>query len=223
MVPFQLLMHYHILYFYYRSLLPFWPPLFLLKLMPMLGMDMVDISTNKPGLVHVDLDSKAPATDAVSQLIISSANVKPKLNHITDMVVMDMVATDMDMDTVTVTDTVMVTTLERDPLNLSTDTDTHTLSHMLFLLDLSPPLLDQLESLDMEPEPHTLPEAHKESEARDPLNHTMVMDSTDMVHTDTAQESLDTQEELHPLSPEAHKDLANKHLVTRELKSTFKR
>ena len=126
MVPFQWLMHYHILYFYYRSLLPFWPPLFLLKLMPMLGMDMVDISTNKPGLVHVDLDSKAPAMDAVSQLIISSANVKPKLNHITDMVVMDMVATDMDMDTVTVTDTVMVTTLERDPLNLSTDTDTHT-------------------------------------------------------------------------------------------------
>merc|ERR1711963_998215 len=124
----------------------------------MLGMDMVGISTNKPGLVHVDLDSKAPATDAVSQLIISSANVKPKLNHITDMVVMDMVATD------TVTDTDMVTTLERDPLNLSTDTDTHTLSHMPFLLDLSPPLLDQLESLDMEPEPHTLPEAHKESE-----------------------------------------------------------
>merc|ERR1712012_396334 len=122
-----------------------------------------------------------------------------------------------------VTDTDMVTTLERDPLNLSTDTDTHTLSLIPFLLDLLPPLPDQLALLDMEPEPHTLPETHKESEARDPLSHTMVMDSTDTVHTDTVQESLDTQEELHPLLPEAHKDLANKHLVTRKLKETFKR
>merc|ERR1712088_1069996 len=139
--------------------------------MLMLGMDMVVIFTNKPGLVHVDLDSKAPATDAVSQLTTSLANVKPKPNHITDM---DMV----DMDMVMVMD--MATTLERDLLNLTTDTHMP-LAHT-FLLDHSLLQLDQLVLLDTELEPHSPPEAHKDSEARDPLNHTTVMDSTDTAH-----------------------------------------
>ena len=175
------------------------------KLMLMLGMDMVDIFTNKPGLVHVHLDSKAPATDAVSQLTTSLANVKPKPNHITDM---DMVVMDTDMDTDMVMVMDMATTLERDLLNLTTDTHMP-LAHT-FLLDPSLLQLDQLVLLDMEPEPHSLPEAHKDSEARDPLSHTMVMDSTDTVHTDTVQESLDTQVQLPPTLPEAYKDLANK-------------
>merc|ERR1719323_1966194 len=119
--------------------------------------------------------------------------------------------TDMDTDMVMVMD--MATTLEKDLLNLTTDTHMP-LAHT-FLLDSFLLQLDQLVLLDMEPEPHSPPEAHKDSEARDPLSHTMVMDSTDTVHTDTVQESLDTQEELHLLLPEAHKDLANKHLVTR--------
>merc|ERR1711997_1148431 len=129
----------------------------------MLIMAMV-IFTNKPGLEHADLDSKEPVSDAVSQLTTLSANVKPKLNLITDT---DMVV----MDTDTVMDMAMVTTLERDLPNHTTDT--HTFSHMLFPLDLSQLLLDQLVLLDMEPEPHMLPEAHKDSVARDPLNHTM--------------------------------------------------
>merc|ERR1711990_935297 len=122
------------------------------KLMLMLGMDMVDIFTNKPGLVHVDLDSKAPATDAVSQLTTSLENVKPKPNHIMDMdmVVMDMV---MVMD--------MATTLERDLLNLTTDTHMP-LAHTI-LLDPSLLQLDQLVLLDTELEPHSPPEAHKDS------------------------------------------------------------
>ena len=175
------------------------------KLMLMLGMDMVDIFTNKPGLVHVDLDSKAPATDAVSQLTTSLANVKPKPNHITDtdMVVMD---TDMDTDMVMVMD--MATTLERDLLNLTMDT--HMLLAHTFLLDPSLLQLDQLVLLDTEPEPHSPPEAHKASEARDPLNPTMVMDSTDTVHTDTVQESLDTQVQLPPTPKEVYKELANR-------------
>ena len=80
---------------YHRSQLPAWPQLFLLKPMPMLIMAMV-IFTNKPGLEHADLDSKEPVSDAVSQLTTLSANVKPKLNLITDT---DMVV--MDTDTVT--------------------------------------------------------------------------------------------------------------------------
>ena len=175
------------------------------KLMLMLGMDMVDIFTNKPGLVHVDLDSKAPATDAVSQLTTSLANVKPKPNHITDM---DMVVMDTDMDTDMVMVMDMATTLERDLLNLTTDTHMP-LAHT-FLLDPSLLQLDQLVLLDTELEPHSPPEAHKDSVARDPLSHTMVMDSTDTVHTDTVQESLDTQVQLPPTLPEAYKDLANK-------------
>merc|ERR1712043_42932 len=109
------------------------------------------------------------------------------------------------MDTDTVTDTVMdmdmVTTLERDLLSHTTDTQPFMPdTHMLFPLDLSPLLLDQLVLLDMEPEPHTLPEAHKDSVVRDPLNHTSVM----------VQESLDIQEQLPPMLPEAHKDSANR-------------
>merc|ERR1712018_582810 len=117
--------------------------------MLMLGMDMVDIFTNKPGLGHAHLDSKAPATD---------------------MLVMD---TDMDTDMVMVMD--MATTLERDLLNLTMDTHMP-LAHT-FLLVPSLLQLDQLALLDMELEPHSPPEAHKDSEARDPLNPTMVMDS----------------------------------------------
>merc|ERR1719400_13903 len=91
--------------------------------MPMLGMDMVVIFTNKPGQEHVDLDSKVPATDAVSQLIISLANVKPKpMPHLTTA----MVDTDTVTDTAVYTD--MVTTLVRDLLMLSHITDTHTLT-----------------------------------------------------------------------------------------------
>ena len=191
--------------FHYRSPLSAWQLLFLLKLMPMLGMDMVVIFTNKPGLEHVDLASKVPVTDAVSQLTTSLANVKPKPNHITDtdMVVMD---TDMDTDMVMVMD--MVTPSERDLLNLTTDT--HMLLAHTFLLDHSLLQLDQLVSLDTELEPHSPPEAHKDSEARDPLNHTTVMDSTDTVHTDTVQESLDTQVQLPPTLKEAYKELANR-------------
>merc|ERR1712124_204593 len=102
--------------------------LFLLKPMPMLGMDMVVIFTNKPGLEHVDLASKVPATDAVSQLTTSSANVKPKPNPTTAMVDTDMVAMDTDTDTDTAVDTDMVTTLVRDLLMLNHITDTHTLT-----------------------------------------------------------------------------------------------
>merc|ERR1712224_649197 len=94
-----------------------WQLLFLLKPMPMLGMDMVVIFTNKPGLEHVDLASKVPATDAVSQLTTSSANVKPKPNPTTAMA-----------DTDTAVDTDMVTTLVRDLLMLNHITDTHTLT-----------------------------------------------------------------------------------------------
>merc|ERR1711899_708483 len=92
--------------------------------MPMLGMDMVVIFTNKLGLEHVDLASKVHATDAVSQLIISLANVKPKpMPHLTTaMVDTDMVVTD------TAVDTDMVTTLVRDLLMLNHTTDTHTLT-----------------------------------------------------------------------------------------------
>merc|ERR1711997_270016 len=67
-------------------------------------------------------------------------------------------------------------------------TDTHTFSHMPFPLDLSQLLLDQLVLLDMEPEPHMSPEAHKVFVARDPLNHTLVMDSTDTAHSVMAHE-----------------------------------
>merc|ERR1712001_607489 len=116
----------------------------------------------------------------------------------------------MDTDTVTdmVMDMVMVTTLERDLPNHTTDT--HTSSHMLFPLDLSQLLLDQLVLLDMEPEPHMSPEAHKVFVARDPLNHTLVTDSTDTDHSVMAQESLDTQPVLLMLLPEPHKDSANR-------------
>merc|ERR1712130_166972 len=131
------------------------------------------------------------------------------------MLVMD---TDMDTDMVMVMD--MATTLERDLLNLTTDT--HMPSAHTFLLDPSLLQLDQLALLDMEPEPHSPPEAHKDSEARDPLSHTMVMDSTDTVHTDTVQESLDTQVQLPPTLPEAYKDLANRSSTIRGLKPTFK-
>merc|ERR1719232_862938 len=112
--------------------------------------------------------------------------------------------TDMDTDMVMVMD--MATTLERDLLNLTTDTHMP-LVHTI-LLDPSLLQLDQLVLLDMEP--HSPQEAHKDSEARDPLNHTTVMDSTDTVHTDTVQESLDTQVQLPPTLKEAYKELANK-------------
>merc|ERR1712025_1111025 len=89
----------------------------------MLGMDMAVIFTNKPGLEHVDLASKVPATDAVSQHIISLANVKPKLMpHLTTVMV------DTDTVTDTAVDTDMVTTLVRDLLMLNHTTDTHTLT-----------------------------------------------------------------------------------------------
>merc|ERR1712088_1306438 len=101
----------------------------------------------------------------------------------------------------------MATTLERDLLNLTTDT------HM--------PLAHTI-LLDTELEPHSPPEAHKDSEAKDPLSHTTVMDSTDTVHTDTVQESLDTLVQLPPTLKEAYKELANKSLTTRGLKPTFK-
>merc|ERR1712141_735394 len=130
---------------------------------------------------------------------------KLKLNLITDT---DMVVMDTDTVTDMVMDMAMVTTLERDLPNHTTDT--HTFSHMLFPLDLSPLLLDQLVLLDMEPEPHMLPEAHKDSVVRDPLNRTSVMDSTDPAHSVMVQESLDTQEQLPPMLPEAHKDSANR-------------
>merc|ERR1712141_678314 len=130
---------------------------------------------------------------------------KLKLNLITDT---DMVVMDTDTVTDMVMDMVMVTTLERDLPNHTTDT--HTSSHMLFPLDLSQLLLDQLVLLDMEPEPHIPPEAHKVFVARDPLNHTLVMDSTDTAHSVMAQESLDTQEQLPLMLPEAHKDSANR-------------
>merc|ERR1712152_31437 len=107
---------------------------------------------------------------------------KPKPNHITDM---DMVVMDTDMDT--------------DML----------LAHT-FLLDPSLLQLDQLVLLDTELEPHSPLEAHKDSEARDPLNHTTVMDSTDTVHTDTVQESLDTQVQLPPTPKEVYKESANR-------------
>merc|ERR1712027_116453 len=124
-------------------------------------------------------------------------------NPITDM---DMVVMDTDMDTDMVM--VMATTLERDLLNLTTDTHMP-LAHT-FLLDPSLLQLDQLVLLDTELEPHSPPEAHKDSEARDPLNHTTVMDSTDTVHTDTVQESLDTQGQLPPTLKEVYKELANR-------------
>merc|ERR1712241_975496 len=111
-------------------------------------------------------------------------------------------------------DMAMVTTLERDLPNHTTDT--HTFSHMPFQLDLSPLLLDQLVLLDMEPEPHMLPEADKDSVARDPLNHTLVMVSTDTAHSVMAQESLDTQEQLPLMLPEAHKDSANRFFKYRD-------
>merc|ERR1712038_1669114 len=112
------------------------------------------------------------------------------------------------MDTDTVTDTVMdmdmVTTLERDLLSHTTDTQPFMPdTHMLFPLD-------QLVLLDMEPEPHILPEAHKDSVVRDLLNHTSVMDSTDTAHSVMVQELLDIQEQLPPMLPEAHKDSANR-------------
>merc|ERR1719412_107631 len=110
----------------------------------------------------------------------------------------------------------MATTLERDLLNLTTDTHMP-LAHT-FLLDPSLLQLDQLVLLDMELEPHSPPEAHKDSEARDPLNHTTVMDSTDTVHTDTVLESLDTQVQLPPTLKEAYKELANRLYTTRGLK-----
>merc|ERR1719361_280253 len=47
---------------------------------------------------------------------------------------------------------------------------------------------------------------------RDLLNHTTVMDSTDTAHSVMVQESLDTQEQLPPMLPEAHKDSANRFL-----------
>merc|ERR1712154_147568 len=128
---------------------------------------------------------------------------------ITDTVDTDMVVMDTDM----VMDMAMVTTLERDLPNHTTDT--HTSSHMLFPLDLSPLLLDQLVLLDMEPEPHMLPEAHKDSVAKDPLNHTLVMVSTDTDHSVMAQESLDTQPVLLML-PEAYKDSANRFFKRRD-------
>merc|ERR1719328_817312 len=92
----------------------------------MLGMDMVVIFTNKPGLEHVDLASKVPVTDAVSQLTTSLANVKP--NPTTAMVDTDMVAMDTDTDMDTAVDTDMATTLVRDLLMLNHITDTHTLT-----------------------------------------------------------------------------------------------
>merc|ERR1712224_1168609 len=110
-----------------------WQLLFLLKPMPMLGMDMVVIFTNKPGLEHVDLASKVPATDAVSQLTTSSANVKPKPNPTTAMVDTDMVAMDTDTDTDT------VTTLVRDLLMLNHITDTHTLTTVTDTTHTPPP------------------------------------------------------------------------------------
>merc|ERR1712186_28201 len=169
------------------------------------------IFTNKHGLEHEDLDSKEPATDAVSQLTTLLANVKPKLNLITDTVDTDMVVMDTDTVTDTVMDMDMATTLERDLLSHTTDTQPFMPdTHMLFPLDLSPLLLDQLVLLDMEPEPHILPEAHKDYVVRDPLNHTSVMDSTDTAHSAMVQESLDIQEQLPPMLPEAHKDSANR-------------
>merc|ERR1712088_633258 len=115
------------------------------------------IFTNKPGLEHADPDSKVPVSDAVSQLTTLSANVKLKLNLITDTVDTDMVVMDTDTVTDMVMDMGMVTTLERDL-----------------------------------------------------LNHTTVMDSTDTAHSVMAQESLDTQEQLPLMLPEAHKDSANR-------------
>merc|ERR1711937_563317 len=110
---------------------------------------------------------------------------------------------DTDMDTVMVMVMDMATTLERVLLNLTTDTHMP-LAHT-FLLDPSLLQLDQLVLLDTELEPHSPPEAHKDSEARDPLNHTTVMDSTD-----TVQELLDTQVQLPPTLKEAYKELANR-------------
>merc|ERR1711944_281304 len=132
---------------------------------------------------------------------------KPCLGH-ADLYSKEPVSvTDMVMDMA------MVTTLERDLPNHTTDT--HTFSHMLFPLDLSQLLLDQLVLLDMEPEPHMLPEAHKDSVARDPLNHTTVMVSTDTDHSVMAQESLDTQL-VPPMLPEAYKDSANRFYKYRD-------
>merc|ERR1711894_438437 len=122
----------------------------------------------------------------------------------------------MDTDTVTdmVMDMDMVTTLERDLLSHTTDTQPFMPdTHMLFPLDLSPLQLDQLVLLDMGPEPHILPEAHKDSVVRDPLSHTSVMDSTDTAHLVMVQESLDIQEQLPLMLPEAHKDSANRFFL----------
>merc|ERR1712043_59743 len=84
---------------------------------------------NKHGLEHEDLDSKEPATDAVSQLTTLLANVKPKLNLITDTVDTDMVVMDTDTVTDTVMDMDMVTTLERDLLSHTTDMDSTDTAH----------------------------------------------------------------------------------------------
>jgi hypothetical protein len=93
--------------------LPFWSPLFLLKLIPG-GTAMVATFTNKHGPQQEVPDFQGLAMVVVSQHIISLENVKLKLNLqlqlilITDMVVfmavtamdMDMVmAMDMDLDT----------------------------------------------------------------------------------------------------------------------------
>merc|ERR1712226_1626090 len=48
---------------------------------------------------------------------------------------------------------------------------------------------------------------------RDLLSHTSVMDSTDTAHSAMVQESLDIQEQLPPMLPEAHKDSANRFFL----------
>merc|ERR1711899_513624 len=103
-------------------------------------------STNKPGLEHVDLVSKVPVMDAVSQLTTSLENVKPKpMPHpTTAMVDTDMVAMDTDTDTDTAVDMDMVTTLVRDLLMLSHITDTHTLTTVTDTTHTPSPLLHSL-------------------------------------------------------------------------------
>ena len=104
----------------FRSQLPVWSPLFLLKLIPGTGMAMADTSTNKHGQQQEVQDLKELAMVVVSQHIISLENVKLKLNLITDMVVtvMDMDMEDTDMPVMDTTDII----LERDLPNPSTDT-----------------------------------------------------------------------------------------------------
>merc|ERR1712088_1171404 len=114
--------------------------------------------------------SAEAAADAVSQLIISLANVKPKpMPHLTtDMVDTDMVAMDTDTVTDTAVDTDMVTPLVRDLLMLNHTTDTHTLTTVTDTTH-TPSLLPhslKLESLDTQPEPLILKEAYKESANR---------------------------------------------------------